>query len=652
MTSQENAGPRFRRIVFVRCGWAERYDGTEVPDGGGSYNTTKLGHERFNFKAVGGRVYGYFQPQAASGGFNLARIDPTAPGVHSIDGVTVVFVATHPSEGGQRVVGWYRDATAFATRQSSKGLERKNVTWQMSARAENAVLLPSANRLWSVPTGAGGMKQTMVRYPVTQSGQPDLRDWMREIAARIDGYSGPNLLNAQRSAEPVAPASAVTTPQSWRIKDVEIRNFRLIEHLKLPLDPRLTLLVGDNGNGKTSILDAIRVGLAEILKRAPNVRGTDIVREDMRVVGGKLAPMTWIRLETRGGVAWDRQRERDKSPGTAAEITALVPQREGLQVLHRAIDPLFAAAQQGEEPSLPLPIYYGTERTVSGASPQQVEGQRSGQQLLALDGALDLRGHFQDFFNWFMAAESEELRTQRDQRDFQVELPALGAVRRAIRLVIPGASEIKTTGSPTRLVIKLGTPHADEELEFSQLSGGYRAMLAMVGDLARRLVQANPSQGLASEAVVLIDEIDLHLHPRWQQTVVPGLLAAFPNTQFVITTHSEQVVASVQPEHVRMLTVGNGTLTLATPTATYGATADRVLRDVLGLEHDRAPIEVREALDEYWRLIQQNEGESAQALGLRMKLDGWFQGLDTDLVRADIELRRRRFLAQRQTGAS
>lgn len=186
------------RVVFLRCGWMKRYAGVAADDprpiGGGAYVKHNLGHERFNFKRVRGRLYGRYQPNSQTGGLNLGRIEPGADEEPWLDGVLVVFVATHPHEGGQRVVGWYRDARAHAIVQPPDGLRRDNCSWQVECEARDAVLLPVELREWLVPMGAGGMGTTHVRYPYDDSGRVATEDWMHDIVGRIERYDGPNLL--------------------------------------------------------------------------------------------------------------------------------------------------------------------------------------------------------------------------------------------------------------------------------------------------------------------------------------------------------------------------------------------------------------------------------------------------------------------------
>jgi len=130
--------------------------------------------------------------------------------------------------------------------------------------------------------------------------------------------------------------------------------------------------------------------------------------------------------------------------------------------------------------------------------------------------------------------------------------------------------------SPLRMTVKKGAV----ELNVAQLSDGERNMLALVGDLARRLSVLNPGLANPNEGagVVLIDEIDLHLHPRWQRDVVGSLEVTFPNCQFVITTHSPQVVGELKPASVVLLRDGQ---LVGHPQASYGLTSGQVLEEVM-----------------------------------------------------------------------
>jgi len=160
-----------------------------------------------------------------------------------------------------------------------------------------------------------------------------------------------------------------------------------------------------------------------------------------------------------------------------------------------------------------------------------------------MEGALVADSRFKSAFVWFYNKENEEQRKQRELRDFGFQLPELEAVRKAIVSVFPGISDPHIILNPLKFVVKKDR----ETLDIMQLSDGYKTLLSLVIDLAIRMALANPEvkNPLESEAVVLIDEIDLHLHPEWQRRVVGDLLRTFPKTQFLLTTHSPFIIEAV-----------------------------------------------------------------------------------------------------------
>ena len=105
-------------------------------------------------------------------------------------------------------------------------------------------------------------------------------------------------------------------------------------------------------------------------------------------------------------------------------------------------------------------------------------------------------------------------------------------------------------------------------------------------------------------AIVLIDEVELHLHPAWQQRVLPSLLEIFPNTQFIVTTHSPQIISSIEPKHLRILSQNRISLPSS---STYGAESQRVLEEVFGVTARYSENEAKKTLDAYFELIHKGE---------------------------------------------
>ena len=415
-----------------------------------------------------------------------------------------------------------------------------------------------------------------------------------------------------------------------KLERVEIENYRAIERIDLPLDSALTVFHGENAHGKTSVLSAIATGLGSISMLLPNVSGIGFRKSDRRGLRRLRVGLTAV-----GGVRWDR-RVFGKRRTTV---------RRDLQ---EAIDAIVNADREGNGPlDLPIIAFYDTDRAVFDQPRRRRGFKTEFPRYAALEGALSARTDFRDFFKWFYAKENEELRSQKTRRDFGHRLKDLQAVRTAIESMVPAVSNPRIELSPLRFVVSAGQEDGvPEVLSLDQLSGGYRIMLALAADLARRMAQGNPhlDDPLQSEAVVLIDEIELHLHPAWQQRVLADLARTFPNSQFIVTTHSPQVLTTVQPEHIIELRRENGGIVAERASApTYGAEAGDVLTTVMGVDRRPRGNEFAKKLEDYMDLVVDGKGESPTAVRLRRRLNELSRH-DPELDRADVEIRRRKLL--------
>lgn len=173
-------------------------------------------------------------------------------------------------------------------------------------------------------------------------------------------------------------------------------------------------------------------------------------------------------------------------------------------------------------------------------------------------------------------------------------------------------------------------------------------MLAVASDLARRMALANPhlSDPLASEAIVLIDEIELHLHPDWQQRVLIDLNRTFPNTQFIVSTHSPQVLTTVRPEQIiRLRSVGDNVIAERKTAPTFGNEAGNVLSSVMGVQERPDTNPFSKKLSRYRELIAFGSGGSEEAQGLRAELNE-LSPQDPALAAADVDIDRQRILRE------
>lgn len=413
-----------------------------------------------------------------------------------------------------------------------------------------------------------------------------------------------------------------------KLKRVKIENYRAIERLELTLDPRLTVFHGNNAHGKTSILSAIAVGLGRIPRLLPDVSGIGFRKTDRR--GSKHA---WVALTTADGVEWR------ETTGRGAKLSAL----------RERIESIVNADENGASPcALPILAFYDANRAVFD-QPQRRRGFKTEfPRYAALEGALSSSTDFREFFKWFYVKQYEESLSKIEKGDLEHSIPEVDAVRKAVETLVPGVSNPRIVLRPLRFVVSVEPEGGGTEtLSLDQLSGGYRIVLALAADLARRMVQGNPhlEDPLQSEAVVLIDEIDLHLHPAWQQCVLPDLMDTFPNAQFIVSTHSPQVLTTVKPERIIQLHREDGGPVAAYGTAghTFGAEAGSVLAAVMGVAERPANNDFVEELERYMRFVSDELGESKEALQSRKKLEE-LSPRDPGLNRADGEIRRQKVL--------
>jgi predicted ATP-binding protein involved in virulence len=334
-----------------------------------------------------------------------------------------------------------------------------------------------------------------------------------------------------------------------RLHKLTLENFRGFEKLELDFAPTTgepIVLVGVNGAGKSSILDAIALMLSWFVSGVRSGRPERTVpsENDIRLGAGSCLLTLTAEFLTADLVTWQASGARS---GFSVQRTT------DDRSLLGAIGSARHTIGQGT-PRLPLAVYYPTNRSALDI-PDRIRTPYEYDVLNAYVGAVEGQSiDFRGFFAWFREEEdiyNEQLARSKTKDEVAEARPALGHVRRAIEAFFPGSSDLRIERRPQRMTLE----YKGVRLDVSQLSDGEKCILAMIGDLARRMVLAAPglSDPLAQEAVVLIDEIELHLHPALQRTVLPRLQQVFPRAQFIVSTHSPQVLSSVRSTSVRLL---------------------------------------------------------------------------------------------------
>ncbi len=395
-----------------------------------------------------------------------------------------------------------------------------------------------------------------------------------------------------------------------KIQSIELVNFRGIAKMPLTFSARTTALVGINGVGKSSVLDALAIALSNLTARVMGQasKARKMSPDDIRLGADYARLLVSADLGEDSATAWAvaLNRKSGKHPAERSSDFTALNARAGLfqgRLLYRE--------QQGEPISLPLAVYYDVHRAVLDVPLKTVKSLKSTPRDAYKDALAHGGTDFRGFFTWFRNqedVESERIRDIPTYRDM-----GLSAVRRAIEQFTQFTDlRIRRKPKLRMTVNKVGT-----ELNVLQLSDGEKCMLALVGDLARRLSLLNTEteDPLLGEGVVLIDEIDLHLHPLWQRTVVASLERTFPNCQFIITTHSPQVIGELNPESVLLLRDGR---LLGHAERSLGLSSGEVLEELMGGAARNADVDAE--LGSIRALIDNDDIKPAQGLLDKLRL--------------------------------
>ena len=428
-----------------------------------------------------------------------------------------------------------------------------------------------------------------------------------------------------------------------KIKTLSLKNFRRFKDFQINFEPGLTVLVARNGAGKTSILDGLAICLGAFLTHLPGVKGRNPRGADFRVERDKQNPNRLLRpafmrlgCELVNGVAWDRSELRDKAQKTRAQV----PKGLGLRRIHDYADGFINAYNDKAIFQLPVILYYGAGRGVFDLPARKTGFGKTFDRFDSFGECLESRTNFRRFMEYFYYLVDRENAEKIDRRSFDYQTPELKAIRAAISHALPSMSNPRKA-DPAGFMVDWLEQGETKSLRFEQLSDGYRTTLAMIMDIAARMVEANPQMAdpLQSEGVILIDEIDLHLHPGWQQTILTDLQAAFPCVQFVVTTHSPQVLTTVRPSAIRIIQWMEEEPGLQSVAFSEGAEAQQLLKQILGVAPRPTGVDHVKRLKRYQNLVEKSQWDSSEALALREELDDWGHGHEPELERLDIDIR-------------
>ena len=449
-----------------------------------------------------------------------------------------------------------------------------------------------------------------------------------------------------------------------KVKRLELKGFRGFDEIVLDFDTipqRPTVFIGNNGVGKSSILDALSILLSEFIRkvkskknRASNSSGVYSVRTiKINKVNFKNNHDTtdlMIRIQYKNEIYYDWSFSN-------------LPQNEKYFGLRKLTDNIRDNLEKNNITSIPIIIHYPVNRSVIKI-PLESKINYSTDILNAYDEILGNDGDrnstpksssklstilnkssvfsFDIFFEWFRNIEDLENENRRDDPNHRNK--QLMAIRNSVHALIPEFDNLRVRRNPLRMTVNKTIGDKVEELTINQLSDGEKCLLAMVGDIARRLAIANPSldDPLQGEGIVLIDEIELHLHPQWQHKIIPRLTETFPNCQFIVTTHSPQVLSHVQPENIYILQSTPNGIIASHPESSYGRDSNQILEDYMGTPE--RPQDIKDKILKIFQVIDQND--LGQAKKLCESLGSEIGSDEPELIRARAVIKRKEILGK------
>ncbi len=424
-----------------------------------------------------------------------------------------------------------------------------------------------------------------------------------------------------------------------RIDKLSLTNFRGFEELEIDFpegEGGLAVFIGENGSGKTSVLKAIsyifKIYIQSIYTTEKENSVSVLLGNGQDLKEGEESctvnlHFKYAQIEFTSEVHYRRNEGGHFwfSPPLNRDISFWKKNKSPEE------QKKYETIQKNRQLILDNPkvtIYYNVNRFVVDEPSLKAKDITKIQPIDALNNIFQPNISFNDFFEWFRNTEDyENEKRLTENNDFR--LNALEAIRDMLNIFLEKFKDPRVKRQPTERLIFKDNGHL---LSVANLSHGERLTFAIVGDIIRRLSIANPdlNNPCLGEGVVMIDEIEQHLHPSWQRTIIPNLRKTFPNIQFIVTTHSPQVLSNVPRENVFILE--DFKLVEKTP-HTFGKDTNTILYDLFGVEE--RPKHAKEDFNILYRLIDDPKKEK-EAEEMLKQLEEKYGKNDPDLLDAKL----------------
>lgn len=397
-----------------------------------------------------------------------------------------------------------------------------------------------------------------------------------------------------------------------RLDRLNLRNYRQFESIEITFDPHLTVLAGINGAGKTSILQAASVALGTFLVGFDTLRGQGISQQDVHRICHELGEDVDVQEQypvvvEAGGecggrqVRWARVLTHRRGRLSLGQSRELLEMSRGYQRRLQAGDVSLC---------LPYLAYYGVGRSLGQPKGKTRVSLSPNSRLHGYQGSLEGTVNERLMTEWLMRMAIK--RSQSEDYPIGYKVVARAMCRCFERITGHDDVEVALNADSLGLDMLYRTDDGSRQREsLSQLSDGYRSILGLVLDMAYRMAILNPQlkeQVLEeTSGVVLIDEIEQHLHPAWQQRILGDLQAIFPQIQFIVTTHAPSVIHMVHSHNLRLFSE----LEVKEPVGeVYGKDTNLIISKVMGGKE--RPEAIKELFGQYYEALRQRNLAGAE----------------------------------------
>ena len=412
-----------------------------------------------------------------------------------------------------------------------------------------------------------------------------------------------------------------------KLKKIRLTNYKCFKSAELDFDNHITLVVGKNGAGKTALLDAVAVSVSTFLLGIDGGVSRSILKDDARYefhdLNGIVDPQHQfpVIIESIGdclnkqNIKWIRSLNSESGKTTvknAEELTRIAKKAQ------------YQIMTGDKSLVLPLLSYYGTGRLYAQKKEKRnIKSLTEFKRQVGYVDCMAAESNEKLMLNWFQIQTLKSLQAQQKTGVPEKSL-LLKTVEKAICRSFERISGARNAGiffdlDTHGLVLEFETADGNaQKFAMDEMSDGYKNTLSMIGDMAYRMAVLNPTLGdrvlEETPGIVLIDEIDLHLHPQWQQTILADLHTIFPSIQFIVSSHAPSVIHSVPRTQIRILDAGE----IYMPAAqTYGRDANSILREVMKVSE--RPAAIRQKMDLFYKYMDENNYKEANRILTEME---------------------------------